>query len=39
MKDNGFELVDKSYEWGWGIEDQVWINKDLAVKNKELFQQ
>jgi len=37
MKDNGFELVDKSYEWGWGIEDQVWINKDLAVKNKELF--
>lgn len=26
MQSHGFELVDKSYEWGPAIEDQVWVN-------------
>jgi len=26
MQSKGFVLVDVSYEWGFGIQDQVWIN-------------
>lgn len=37
MEENGFFLVDVSYEWGWGIQDQVWVNKDLAQYNREVF--
>lgn len=37
MRFNGFYLADKSYEWGAPIEDQVWINKELAVNNKECW--
>jgi len=37
MEKNGFALVDSSYEWGWLIQDQVWVNKALVVKNKECF--
>lgn len=37
MEENGFFLADVSYEWGWGIEDQVWVNKELAVFNKQCF--
>ena len=33
----GFYLADKSYEWGWEIEDQVWINKQLALNNTECW--
>jgi len=33
----GFYLADKSYEWGWEIEDQVWINKALALNNTECW--
>lgn len=32
MQHSGFALVDVSYEWGFGIQDQVWVNKKLAVK-------
>lgn len=28
---HGFELVDRSYEWGPHIEDQVWTNTALAL--------
>ena len=35
MEYAGFSLVDKSYEWGWAIEDQLWVNKSLAQKNEE----
>jgi FkbM family methyltransferase len=31
MHSLGFALVDVSYEWGWGIQDQVWINKALVL--------
>ena len=31
MSWHGFELVDKSYEWGPRIEDQVWVNTRLAI--------
>lgn len=37
MESNGFALVDTSHEWGWLIQDQVWVNKALIVKNKECF--
>jgi FkbM family methyltransferase len=37
MNYHGFYLADKSYEWGWHIEDQVWINKELALNNKECW--
>ena len=37
MKEHGFYLADISYEWGWGIQDQVWVNKDLAIKCREVF--
>jgi FkbM family methyltransferase len=30
MRQLGFALVDMSYEWGPGVQDQVWINKKLA---------
>jgi len=36
MRTLGFVLVDLSYEWGWGIQDQVWINKEIVV-NQILF--
>lgn len=37
MEDNGFYLADLSYEWGWEIEDQIWINKELAVNNTDCW--
>ncbi|CAB4166909.1 Methyltransferase FkbM [uncultured Caudovirales phage] len=37
MEANGFALVDISHEWGWLIQDQVWVNKALVLKNKECF--
>lgn len=37
MEDNGFYLADLSYEWGWDIEDQIWINKELAINNTECW--
>lgn len=37
MNNNGFYLADKSYEWGYNIEDQVWINKELALNNTECW--
>jgi FkbM family methyltransferase len=37
MEDNGFYLADISYEWGWDIEDQIWINKELAINNTECW--
>ena len=39
MKDNGFALVDASYEWGWNIEDQVWVNKELVLRHPECFKE
>lgn len=30
MSENGFQLVGTQYEWGWEIEDQIWINKDYG---------
>lgn len=30
MRRLGFALVDVSYEWGRGVQDQVWINKNLV---------
>lgn len=32
MREHGFFLVDVSYEWGDGIQDQVWVNLSLADK-------
>lgn len=32
MESKGFKLVDLSYQWGPTIEDQVWINLELAGK-------
>jgi FkbM family methyltransferase len=26
MQDLGFSLTDVSYQWGWSIQDQVWVN-------------
>ena len=37
MEDSGFALVDVSYEWGWNIEDQVWVNKALVIRHPECF--
>ena len=37
MIDKGFYLADKSYEWGFPIEDQVWINKGLSINNTECW--
>lgn len=37
MINAGFYLADLSYEWGWHIEDQIWINKDLAINNTECW--
>lgn len=31
MRPSGFWLYDLSYEWGNGIQDQVWINKKLSA--------
>ena len=39
MNYNGFYLADVSYEWGWHIEDQVWINKELAINNQECWKE
>lgn len=36
MRELGFILVDVSYEWGQGIQDQVWVNTNL-VDNKDLL--
>jgi hypothetical protein len=33
MDEQGFVLVDQSYEWGPGIEDQIWVNPRFAYKN------
>ena len=37
MASNGFVLVDTSHEWGELIQDQIWVNPDLATRNKECF--
>ena len=41
MESRGFSLVDISYEGsmglGKGIEDQIWVNKDLVQRNKYCF--
>ena len=37
MKERGFVLVDIAYEWGWGIQDQVWVNPKLATRCLEYF--
>lgn len=37
MQSAGFYLADVSYEWGWHIEDQIWINKELALNNTECW--
>lgn len=37
MEFNNFYLADRSYEWGIEIEDQVWINKNLAINNTECW--
>lgn len=41
MVNNGFKLVDLSYEGSGGInggiEDQVWINSKLILRNKDYF--
>lgn len=31
MESHGFTLVDKSYEWGPAIEDQVWVNTGVDL--------
>lgn len=42
MEENGFVLVDLSYEGsmglGKGIEDQIWVNPKLATRNVAYFQ-
>jgi hypothetical protein len=30
-------LVDTSHEWGDKMEDQIWVNPALALRNKECF--
>ena len=37
MAKNNFALVDTSSEWGYGIIDQVWVNRDLAIYQKDLL--
>jgi hypothetical protein len=37
MKDKGFVLVDVSYEWGPGIQDQIWVNPKLAMYHLDFF--
>lgn len=37
MIDHGFYLADVSYEWGNYIQDQVWVNTELAISNKDVF--
>jgi FkbM family methyltransferase len=37
MEEQGFILVDTSHEWGWNVQDQIWVNPTLAVQNKECF--
>jgi len=37
MKNQGFVLVDIYYEWGSGIQDQIWVNPNLAIRNQEFF--
>ena len=37
MKAQGFVLVDISYEWGYGIQDQVWVNPNLATRTLDYF--
>jgi FkbM family methyltransferase len=34
---NGFVLVDTSHEWGVKMEDQIWVNPRLVVRNNECF--
>ena len=34
MQSKGFVLVDVSYEWGFGIQDQVWINPLYIVEEQ-----
>lgn len=38
MERSGFYLADVSYEWGWHIEDQIWVNKELAINNNECWE-
>jgi hypothetical protein len=37
MRSKGFVLVDTSHEWGDKMEDQIWVNPSLALRNKECF--
>jgi FkbM family methyltransferase len=37
MRSKGFVLVDTSHEWGDKMEDQIWVNPALALRNKECF--
>ena len=37
MSAQGFVLVDVSHEWGWNVVDQVWVNPNLATRNKDCF--
>lgn len=41
MEDKGFKLVDLSYEGSGGInggiEDQIWVNPKLVIRNKDYF--
>ena len=37
MEQQGFFLADVSYEWGAGIEDQIWVNPRFAIRNMECF--
>jgi FkbM family methyltransferase len=38
MESKGFILVDRSYEWGWGIEDQIWVNKKFAWRHTQALE-
>lgn len=38
MEDQGFALVDKSYEWGWGIEDQIWVNRKFVWRHPQALE-
>lgn len=35
MQNLGFSLVNVSYQWGWSIQDQIWINTKHERYNKE----
>jgi FkbM family methyltransferase len=37
MLNAGFVLADISYEWGWEIQDEIWVNPRFAVRNHECF--